>query len=249
MDKSRGDAVVVIDADLQDPPELIPEMIKLWNQGYDVVYAKRKSRDGETWFKLLTAKMFYRFLNKLSTVNIPVDTGDFRLLDRKVVDVLKNMPEHNRFVRGMVSWIGFRQIPIEYERKERYAGGTKYSLKKMIKLALDGIISFSPKPLKMMEYAGVVAVAVSLAMVIYSIIAKHFNLTGVSVGWALIMGVIIFIGGIQLFSIGIMGEYVARIYDESISRPLYIVEKEINMEEQNLENELVLEEQYQKKVG
>ena len=144
-----GDAIVIIDADLQDPPELIPEMLKLWEQGYEVIYGKRKLREGESKFKLLTAKMFYQTLNALSDVDIPKDTGDFRLVDKKVVDVINELPEHNKFLRGLFSWVGFKQTPFEYERKERFAGETKYPLKKMLKLASDGIISFSTKPLKM----------------------------------------------------------------------------------------------------
>lgn len=143
-----GDAIVIIDADLQDPPELIPDMLKLWEQGYEVIYGKRKTREGESKFKLLTAKMFYQTLNALSDVDIPKDTGDFRLVDRKVIDVINSLPEHNKFLRGLFSWVGFRQTPFEYERKERFAGKTKYPLKKMLKLASDGIISFSTKPLK-----------------------------------------------------------------------------------------------------
>jgi polyisoprenyl-phosphate glycosyltransferase len=230
IDKSKGDAIVIIDSDLQDPPELIPEMIKLWEQGYDVVYGKRKKRDGESWFKLVTAKMFYRFLDKMSTVKIPVDTGDFRLIDRKVVEALKKMPEHNRFLRGMASWVGFKQAPLEYERKERFAGETKYPLKKMIKFALDGIFSFSVKPLKLVEYIGSIAILLALAIVFYSIISPLIGLKILTLGWTLILALVSLIGGIQLLSIGIVGEYIARIYDESKGRPLYIIDKEINLE-------------------
>lgn len=231
IDKSRGDAVVIIDADLQDPPELIPDMIKLWQQGYDVIYAKRKKRKGETYFKLLTAKFFYRALRKLSDVEIPVDTGDFRLIDRKVVDTLKRMPEKNRFLRGMISWVGFKQIPIEYERDERFAGSTKYPLKKMLKFAQDGIISFSSKPLKAAQYLGFCAVLTAIIIFIYAIIYKIAGGKNLVNGWASIMTAITFLGGVQLISVGILGEYIARMYDESKNRPLYIIEREINIDE------------------
>ena len=231
IDKARGDALVIIDADLQDPPELIPAMIKLWEQGYEVVYAKRKKRKGETWFKLFTAKYFYRILARLSEVKIPTDSGDFRLLDRKVALVLKRMPEKNRFIRGMVSWAGFKQIPLEYEREERFAGETKYPLKKMIKFAVDGIVSFSTKPLKISQYLGFFAVIVAIAVFIYSIVFRIIGGKTLVYGWASIMTTVAFLGGVQLISIGILGEYIARMYDESKGRPLYIIEKEINNDE------------------
>lgn len=230
MDKARGDAVVIIDADLQDPPELIPDMIKLWEQGYDVVYGKRKKRDGESWFKLATAKMFYRVLNKMSSVSIPIDTGDFRLVDRKVIEALKKMPEHNRFLRGMSSWIGFKQIPLEYERKERFAGETKYPLKKMIKFALDGIFSFSFKPVKMVEYLGIMTILTALTILIYSLMRTLLDINHLIIGWTLILAAVGLFGGIQLLSIGIVGEYIIRIYDESKGRPLYIIDREINLD-------------------
>jgi dolichol-phosphate mannosyltransferase len=230
MDKAKGDAVVIIDADLQDPPELIPDMIKLWEQGYEVVYGKRKKRDGETWFKLATAKMFYKVLNKMSSVKIPMDTGDFRLVDRKVIEALKKMPEHNRFLRGLSSWIGFKQIPIEYERKERFAGETKYPLKKMIKFALDGIFSFSFKPVKAVEYLGTMAILGALTVLIYSLMRTLLDINHFIISWTLILGVLGLLSGIQLLSIGIVGEYIIRIYDESKGRPLYIIDKEINFE-------------------
>lgn len=232
MDKARGDAIVIIDADLQDPPELIPKMVTLWEEGYDVIYAKRKKRDGETWLKLLTAKLFYRFLNKMSSVEIPVDTGDFRLMDKKVVDVLRKMPEQNRFVRGMVSWIGFKQIPLEYERKERFAGETKYPFKKMIKFAADGIISFSSKPLKLIQQIGIYTTLIAFGILIYSLISSILGFGNQVPGWTSLMTAVTFIGGIQLLSIGIIGEYIARIYDESKGRPVYVIEKEINNGEQ-----------------
>lgn len=230
IDKAKGDAVVIIDADLQDPPELIPQMINLWRDGYDVVYGKRKRRNGESFFKLVTAKMFYRVLNSMSSVSIPMDTGDFRLMDRKVIEVLKKMPEQNRFLRGMASWVGFRQIALEYERSERFAGETKYPLKKMLKLAADGILSFSSKPIKLIEYSGIVTLFIAFIAVIYLSISLIFDLRYVNLEWILILAIIVFIGGVQLLSIGIVGEYISRIYDESKGRPLYIINKEINTE-------------------
>jgi polyisoprenyl-phosphate glycosyltransferase len=230
MDRASGEAVVVIDSDLQDPPELIPQMVKLWEEGYEVVYAKRMKREGESRFKLLTAKLFYRFLNKMSSVSIPVDTGDFRLMDRKVIQALKKMPEHNRFVRGMVSWSGFKQVPILYERKERYAGETKYPFKKMLKFALDGILSFSVKPIKLVETAGLLILCVSGSLFILAVMNLIFKVQSSS--WLPIATLITFMVGLQIISVGIVGEYVIRVYDECRSRPLYIVDKEINMDEQ-----------------
>ena len=171
-----GDAIVIIDADLQDPPELIPEMLKLWEEGNEVIYGKRKTREGESKFKLLTAKMFYNTLNALSDVDIPKDTGDFRLVDRKVVDVINSLPEHNKFLRGLFSWVGFEQKAFEYERKERFAGKTKYPLKKMLKLASDGIISFSSKPLKMVGGLGILTIVISLVILIYAILSFTFKI-------------------------------------------------------------------------
>lgn len=231
IDKARGDAVIVIDADLQDPPELIPHMIKLWQEGFDVVYATRKKRDGETGFKLFTAKYFYRILSKLSDIDIPVDTGDYRLIDGKVAQVLRSMPERNRFIRGMVSWAGFRQISIEYDRKERFAGTTKYPFSKMLKFALDGIISFSSKPLKISQYMGFFAVIIAMAIFIYSVAYRIIGGKNLVYGWASIMTTVTFLGGVQLISIGILGEYIARMYDESKNRPLYVIKKEIDNHE------------------
>ena len=224
-----GDAVVIIDADLQDPPELIPEMLKLWEDGNEVIYGKRKSRKGESAFKLLTAKMFYKTLNSLSDVEIPKDTGDFRLVDRKVIDVVNNLPEHNKFLRGLFSWVGFKQYPYEYERQERKAGKTKYPLKKMMKLASDGIISFSSKPLKIVGGLGVITIIISIAILIYSLISYACNLNNLTPGWTSIMVTITLFSGVQLLSMWIMSEYIARIYDETKRRPEYIIDKKINM--------------------
>lgn len=226
---ASGDVVVIIDADLQDPPELIPEMLKLWEQGNEVVYGKRKKREGESAFKLFTAKIFYKTLNALSDVDIPRDTGDFRLVDRKVIDVMNSMPEHNKFLRGLWGWIGFKQVPYEYERKERVAGKTKYPLKKMLKLASDGIIGFSTKPLKIVGLLGIISIFISIAILIYSLISYAYGLNNLTAGWTSIMVTITLFSGVQLFSIWIMSEYIGRIYDESKRRPEYIVEKLINI--------------------
>lgn len=224
-----GDAIVIIDADLQDPPELIPDMLKYWEEGNEVIYGKRKTRKGESAFKLLTAKMFYKTLNSLSDVEIPKDTGDFRLVDRKVVDVINSMPEHNKFLRGLWGWIGFKQMPYEYERQERFAGKTKYPLKKMLKLASDGIISFSTKPLKLVGALGIVSILISIAILIYALISFIFKLNNLSAGWTSIMVAVTFFAGVQLLSIWIMSEYIGRIYDETKQRPQYIIDKKINI--------------------
>lgn len=230
VDHANGDAIVIIDADLQDPPELIPDLIEKWKEGYEVVYAKRKARKGETFFKLLTAKYFYRFLNYMSDIEIPKDTGDFRLIDRQVAQVFKRMTERNRFIRGMISWIGFRQTYVEYERDERFAGETKYPLKKMLKFASDGIFAFSSKPLRLVTGLGSVSVLISIALLLYSIIVKVIGYQ-IETGWASIMVAISFFSGIQLLSLGIIGQYIARIYDESKNRPVYIVKETLNTEE------------------
>lgn len=240
---SSGAAVVIIDADLQDPPELIPDMIALWKQDYDVVYAKRKKREGETWFKLMTAKYFYKLLNSLSDIDIPKDTGDFRLIDRKVADAFLEMPEKNRFIRGMVSWLGFKQIAIEYIRSERFAGETKYPLKKMIKFAKDGIIGFSTKPLKIITTIGLFSVMLSFIVLVYSLSVKFLG-GNVERGWTSIIVAITFFGGIQILSLGIVGEYVARIYDEAKNRPLYLIREKLNFEVKSENNELAEAEQF-----
>lgn len=224
-----GDAIVIIDADLQDPPELIPDMLKYWEQGSEVIYGKRKNRKGESIFKLLTAKMFYKTLNMLSDVEIPKDTGDFRLVDRKVVDVVNNMPEHNKFLRGLFSWVGFKQTPYEYERQERFAGKTKYPLKRMLKLASDGIISFSTKPLKLVGGLGIITIIISIGILIYSLISYAFNLNQLAPGWTSIMVAITLFSGVQLISIWIISEYIGKIYDETKQRPQYVVSKKINL--------------------
>ena len=225
-----GDAIVIIDADLQDPPELITEMLSLWEQGNEVIYGKRKRRKGESAFKLLSAKMFYKTLNALSDVEIPKDTGDFRLVDRKVVDVINSMPEHNKFLRGLFSWVGFKQYAYEYKRDERAAGNSKYPFKKMWKLATDGIISFSTKPLKLVGGLGIMTIVLSICILIYSLISFALKLNNLTPGWTSIMVAITLFSGIQLLSIWIMSEYISRIYDETRKRPEYIIDKKINIE-------------------
>jgi len=223
-----GDAIVIIDADLQDPPEIITDMICLWEEGNKIVYGKRKKRKGESAFKVITAKMFYNALNALSDVEIPKDTGDFRLVDKEVVEVINALPEHNKFLRGLWSWTGFKQKPYEYERKKRFAGKTKYPLKKMLKLALDGIISFSNKPLKLVGALGLISILISMCIMIYALISFVLKLNNLTAGWTSLMVAITFLAGVQLLSIWIMSEYIGRIYDESKNRPQYIIEKKIN---------------------
>ncbi len=223
-----GDVTVIIDADMQDPPELIVDMLNKWKEGYKIVYAKRKKRKGETPFKLITAKMFYKTLNSLSNVDIPKDTGDFRLVDKEVIEVIKDLPEHNKFLRGLFSWVGYKQTPIEYQRNERYAGKTKYPLGKMLKLATDGIIGFSTKPLKIVGALGICSILISIIILIYSILSYIFSWNNLTAGWTSIMVTVTLFAGIQLMSLWIMSEYIARIYDESKNRPEYIIEEKIN---------------------
>lgn len=222
LDYSRGQAVVIIDADLQDPPETILELIKKWKEGYEVVYAVRAEREGETWFKLFTASMFYRLIYRITDVKIPLDTGDFRLIDRKVVDVMNSMREKHRFLRGMSSWIGFRQIGVEYKRAARHAGVTKYPFRKMLKLALNAITGFSYFPLQVATYFGFISAGLAiLAIPIVAILrlaGSHFF-----EGQTTTLISVLFLGGVQLISLGILGEYVGRIYDEVKGRPLYVV--------------------------
>ncbi|MFD1672699.1 glycosyltransferase family 2 protein [Agrilactobacillus yilanensis] len=232
---TSGQAVVVMDADLQDPPSIIPEMINKWHHGYDVVYGQRLHRDGETLFKKATASLFYRLLKEMTSIEIPLDTGDFRLMDRRVVDVLKQMPEKDPFVRGMVSWVGFRQTAVKYDRQERFAGESKYPLRKMIKLALDGLSSFSLVPLKLAQWLGTLALITSLITLVVGLITS-FSL-GVE-----ILFLSTLLGGVILLTIGILGNYLGRIFIQSRERPLYIVSdtkgfrsqlNQINLEEHN----------------
>lgn len=231
LKETTGDAVVIIDADMQDPPELIPEMLKLWEAGNEVIYGQRKTREGESAFKLMTAKMFYKTLNLLSDVDIPQNTGDFRLVDRKVVDKMNSLPEHNKFLRGLWSWLGYKQYAFEYERKKRVAGKTKYPLKKMLKLASDGIISFSSKPIKLVGLLGMISIIISFIILIYALISYACNLNHLSAGWTSLMCAITFFAGVQLLSLWIISEYIGKIYDETKGRPQYIIDKKINIDE------------------
>ncbi len=221
-DYARGDAVVIIDADLQDPPELILEMAEKWKEGYEVVYAVRAEREGESWFKLWTASLFYRIIYRITDVEIPLDTGDFRLMDRKVVDVLKSMRERHRFPRGMSAWVGFKQIGVDYKRAARVAGETKYPFRKMFRLALNAVTGFSYFPLQVATYigffsAGIAAIAIPIVV--------YMRITGSQAffGQATTLIAVLFLGGVQLISLGILGEYIGRLYDEAKGRPLYIV--------------------------
>ena len=231
LKETTGDAVIIMDADMQDPPEIIPDMIELWENGNEVIYGKRKSRKGESKFKLLSAKAFYKILNALSDVDIPQDTGDFRLVDRKVVEKINSLPEHNKFLRGLWSWLGFKQCAYEYDRKERFAGKTKYPFKKMLKLASDGIISFSSKPIKLVGMLGIISIVISFAILIYALISYFCNLNNLSAGWTSLMCAITFFAGVQLLSLWIISEYIGRIYDETKGRPQYIVDKKINIDD------------------
>lgn len=224
LDHASGDAVVVIDADLQDPPEVIVQMLARWREGYKVVYGVRARRRGESVFKRGTAKLFYRLLGQLSDVRLPLDAGDFRLLDRAVVDALRRMPEESRYLRGMVSWVGYRQCGIPYVRDARYAGKTKYSLGKMFRFAFNGITSFSEKPLVLAGWMGVFATLTGFLYLIHVVAGKLLRPETVVSGWASMIGVVIFFGGIQLLFLGVLGQYVGRIYRETKRRPLYILE-------------------------
>jgi polyisoprenyl-phosphate glycosyltransferase len=222
LDYCTGNAVVIIDADLQDPPELIADLYKKWKEGFEVVYAKRRARDGENFLKKFTAKTFYRTLKKITSINIPVDTGDFRLVDRKIVEVLRQMPEQQKFLRGQISWIGFRQTYVEYDRDARYAGKTGYTYKKMARLALDGITSFSNLPLKFATFAGFVVSAIAFVMILYALYTRFVTKDYVP-GWTSLMLAVLFIGGVQLICIGIIGEYISRLSSNVRNRPLYVV--------------------------
>ena len=226
MDAAQGDALIIIDVDLQDPPEVIEEMVKAWENGADIAYGKRVKRQGETFFKKFTASCYYRVLKAMSAAEIPLDTGDFRLIDRRVADVFLKMREHNRFLRGMSAWMGFEAVPIEFVRNERYAGKTKYSLKKMMKLAMDGIIGFSDRPLTLCGYFGAGVAALSLLVFFVFVIlaicsVKVSGLLWMFFGLALLMG-------IGFVFLGIQGAYMNRMYDELKNRPLYIVAEELN---------------------
>ena len=222
MDLALGAAVVVIDADLQDPPEVILKMIEKWKEGYEVVYGKRIKREGETLFKKFTAKMFYRLLKSITVIDIPVDTGDFRLIDRKVCEAMIALPERNRYVRGLVSWVGYKQICVEFERQERFAGETKYSLKKMIKLAFDGITSFSYKPLAIPGYLGTLSLFIGIISMLINIGEDLFNKVQL-MNFRMVISINLIMFGIILECMGVMGQYIGRICDESRGRPIYII--------------------------
>lgn len=223
LDLSIGDRVVIIDADLQDPPELIADMAIMMDKGNEVVYAKRKKRKGESWFKLITASVFYKILRSITIIDIPLNTGDFRMIDRQIVEVLKDMPEQNKFLRGQISWIGFRQNFVEYDRDVRHAGETGYPLKKMMKFALDGITAFSDAPLKFVFNMGLIVFLLAFLMIIYTIYSWLF-LDSTVQGWSSLMVSILFIGGIQMIGIGIIGEYLSRVSNNVKDRPLYIIQ-------------------------
>lgn len=223
LDYSRGGAVVIIDSDLQDPPEVILDLITKWKEGYEVVYAVREEREGESWFKLFTAALFYRVISSITDVNIPMDAGDFRLLDRKVVDVLNQMREKHRFLRGMSSWVGFRQTGVPYRRVARQVGETKYPFRKMFRLAINAITSFSYFPLQLATYIGFVAAGISILSIPIVIAIRLWGSETPLLGQATTLIAVLFLGGVQLISLGILGEYIGRLYDEAKGRPLYIV--------------------------
>jgi len=229
LDFARGDAVVVIDSDLQDPPELIPALVARWREGYQVVYAQRTAREGETWFKLATASLFYRLIRRIANVDIPVDTGDFRLLDRRAADALRGMREQHRYVRGLAAWIGFRSAAVPYQRRARHAGETKYPLRRMLKFALDGITNFSYLPLQLATYAGFFVAGLSLAGILLAIVLR-LTLGHALTGQATTLVSVLFLGGIQLIFLGIIGEYLGRIYDEVKGRPLYVVDQTLGLD-------------------
>ncbi len=222
LEHAAGDAVVVIDADLQDPPEVIGELVARWREGFQVVYGQRTDRPGETPFKLWTAKSFYRLINRVSQIKIPPEAGDFRLLDRRVVEVLLGMPERDRFLRGMVSWVGFRQTAVPYAREPRRAGESKYPLARMLRFAADGVVSFSVTPLRLAIWLGFAAIVAAFAGIVYALVVRLYTQDWVR-GWASIFTAVLFLGGVQLVTLGIVGEYVGRVYAEVKRRPLYVV--------------------------
>lgn len=228
LDHAQGEALVMMDADLQDPPEVITELVEKYKEGYDVVYAKREKRKGESFFKLWTASAFYRLINYFSDIDIPLDTGDFRLISRKVIDSLKSIQERNRFLRGLITWVGYKQVGVNYIRDARHIGETKFTIRKMMRFAIDGISSFSHVPLKIATIMGFVVSIISFLMVLW---VFYFRLSHEPTpGWASLMVTIIFIGGIQLIAIGVIGEYLGRIYDEVKKRPLYLLDKVIGIQ-------------------
>jgi dolichol-phosphate mannosyltransferase len=227
VDYARGQAVVVMDADLQDPPEVVLAMVEKWRAGFDVVYGRRRKRAGETWFKLVTARAFYRLFAAMIPIEVPLDTGDFRLMSRRVIVALRALRETHRFVRGMVAWVGFKQTEVLYDRPGRFAGETKYPLRKMVRFALDGITSFSILPLRFATYMGMLMILASVGVIVWALVAKY-ALHHVVQGWTAIMIAIAVFSSVQLLMIGILGEYVGRIYEEVKRRPLYIVGDTVN---------------------
>lgn len=232
LEHAAGDAVILIDADLQDPPEVMLEMIAKWREGYDVVYGVRTEREGETWFKKVTAKAFYRLINRITGINIPMDTGDFRLMDRRAVDAVLQMPERNRFLRGMVSWVGYRQTGVYYKRRARYAGETKFTVSRMTRFALDAITGFSYFPLQVATYLGFTIAGISAIAILLVIVVRLFGPQTPLLGQATTLVAVLFLGGVQLISLGIIGEYLGRIYDEVKQRPLYLVARKWGYNEQ-----------------
>ncbi|CEO87655.1 MAG TPA: glycosyltransferase family 2 protein [Syntrophaceticus sp.] len=233
IDYASGDAVIPIDADLQDPPELIPKLIAKWQEGYDVVYATRTERAGETWLKKYTAHLFYRTINKLTKIEIPADTGDFRLLSKPVVEALKQMPERNRFMKGLFSWVGFRQTGVQYQRDSRNAGKSKYNYSKMWNHALDGITSFSRVPLQFAAYFGFIVAFTAFIYAIFIIVRTLFFVHDLP-GYPSLITIILFLGGVQLMTIGILGEYIGRIYNEVKERPLYLIRAKYGFSDQTI---------------
>ncbi len=235
LDYACGEAIILTDADLQDPPEVIPRMVEKWREGYDVVYGVRAAREGETWFKKITAKAFYRLIHRITSVKIPLDTGDFRLMDRKVVDAIRGMRETNRFLRGMVPWVGFRQTGIEYVRHARFAGYSKFeSVGQMLPFAMNAITSFSYMPLRLATYLGFVSASMSAVAIVVVIILRLFTPSQALLGQATTLTAVLFLGGVQLISLGIIGEYLGRIYDEVKGRPLYLIDRTWGVEASEL---------------
>lgn len=229
MNEASGNAIIIIDADLQDPPAIMLKMIEKWKEGYDVVYGKRSKRAGETFFKKCSAKLYYRILSSITDVQIPVDVGDFRLIDRTVCDALNRLPEKNRYVRGLVSWVGFKQTFVEFEREERFLGETKYPIRKMIKLALDGITGFSNKPLKIASMLGYIVSGFGFIYLIIILFQRLFTDTTIT-GWTSIIALLLILNGVTLIMLGVLGEYIGRIYDEMKARPVYIIKEKIGFE-------------------
>lgn len=241
LENCAGDAAVIIDADLQDPPELIIDLLRKYQEGFQVVYAKRKIRKGESFLKKATAKLFYRVLSSITSINIPLDTGDFRIIDRKIIDILKKMPEQHKYLRGQIAWVGFNQTYVEYERNPRFAGETGYTYKKMIKFAMDGITAFSDFPLKMATISGFVVSFISLLLIIYTLYIRLITGDYVA-GWPSTMISVLFLGGIQLIGIGVIGEYIGRIGANVRRRPLYIIR------ESNTRNDFPKQEKIQSTI-